>query len=34
MDSTLQIRNLGSNDTGATLITTLRKVKTKGKRKN
>ena len=31
--STLQIRNLGTNDTGATLIATLRKVKPKAKEK-
>ena len=31
--NTLQIRNLGTNDTGATLITTLRKVKPKAKEK-
>ena len=31
--STLQIRSLGSNDTGATLIATLRKVKPKAKEK-
>ena len=32
--STCQIRNLGSNDTGATLVTTLRKSKPKAKIKN
>jgi hypothetical protein len=31
--SALQIRNLGTNDTGATLITTLRKIKPKAKEK-